>query len=159
MISFLNFQKYQHGKNTLPNMHGLTPQQQLVQQMAARGQVGYSALQQQQLQMQQLANAGMKQMPPLQQMGHRSKGLGSLKNNSHALAQQMRQGMILGSKYRFRGKLAMLLDSSARTKNYYESISFGYRWVPYGHEKRETRIYAVFLCAKSSSYASFEPRK
>ena len=64
--------------------------------MAARGQAGYSALQQQQLQMQQLSNAGMKQMPPLQQMGYRSKGQGSLKNSPHALAQQMRQGMIFG---------------------------------------------------------------
>ena len=41
----------------------------------------------------QLANAGMKQMPPLQQMGFRSKGQGAFKNNSQAFANQMRQGI------------------------------------------------------------------
>ena len=73
-------------------MHGLTPQQQLAQQMAARSQGGYSALQQQHLQFQHLANSGMRQMPPLQQMGQRSKGQSGSKNNSQSLAHQMRQG-------------------------------------------------------------------
>ena len=81
-------------------MQGLSPQQQLVHQMAARGQVGYAALQQQQLQM-QLANAGMKQMPPLQQMGFRSKGQGAFKNNSQAFANQMRQGINYGYSLNF----------------------------------------------------------
>ena len=72
-------------------MQGLTPQQ-LAQQMAAKNQGGYSALQQQNLQLQQLANAAMRQMPPLQQMGQRVKGQNTAKSNSQALIQQMRQG-------------------------------------------------------------------
>ena len=47
-------QKYQHGKNALQNVAGFTPQQQLAHQMAAKNSGGYSALQQQQLQLQQL---------------------------------------------------------------------------------------------------------
>ena len=74
-------------------MHGLTPQQQLAQQMAARSQSGYSALQQQQLQIQQLANSGMRQMPPLQQMGQRAKGQSGSKSSSQSLVNQMRQGI------------------------------------------------------------------
>ena len=72
-------------------MQGLTPQQ-LALQMAAKNQGGYSALQQQNLQLQQLANAAMRQMPPLQQMGQRVKGQNTAKSNSQALIQQMRQG-------------------------------------------------------------------
>jgi len=90
--AILPHQKYQHGRTALPNMQGLTPQQQLAQQMAAKSQGGYSALQQQHLQLQQLASAGMRQMPPLQQMGQRVKGQNTAKGNSQALAQQMRQG-------------------------------------------------------------------
>ena len=85
-------QKYQHGRNALQNVAGFTPQQQLANQMAAKNSGGYSALQQQQLQLQQLASAGMRQMPPLQQMGQRAKGQNTTKSSSHALAQQMRQG-------------------------------------------------------------------
>ena len=85
-------QKYQHGRNALQNVAGFTPQQQLAHQMAAKNSGGYSALQQQQLQLQQLASAGMRQMPPLQQMGQRAKGQNTTKSSSHALAQQMRQG-------------------------------------------------------------------
>ena len=78
----------------MPNIHGLNPQQQLAQQMAAKSQGGYSALQQQQMQIQQLANSGIRQMPPLQQMGQRAKGQSGSKSNSQSLVNQMRQGII-----------------------------------------------------------------
>jgi len=91
--------------------------------MAARGQAGYSALHQQQLQMQQLSNAGMKQMPPLQQMGYRSKGQGSLKNSPHALAQQMRQGGFpMGMK---NGKPVYMQSSYAQNQALMQALNQG----------------------------------
>lgn len=86
----------------MPNMGSLTPQQQMSQQMAARKQNGPSILQPQNMTLQQLANAGKRQMTQMQQQVKgrgKTQGIQPTKQTPQVLAQKMRQGsMPMGMK-------------------------------------------------------------
>merc|ERR1712156_1291935 len=91
-------QRYQQGKNGMPNMGALTPQQQRAQQVAGRGKSGLPGPQ---MNLQQLANQGKQQMNLMQQQAGKRKGslIQPTKSTPQQLAQQMRQGnMPMGMK-------------------------------------------------------------